>query len=145
VGRDSTPGRWSGTEQAPVGVVRRAFDAFASGDMELLLTLLDTDLEFRPVNALGVMGGTGYGRDAFVEWTHALDREGSAFVASPRRLELVADEIVLVTGVVSQVGQVGGRFASAVAWLFRVRDGRILAAFGYTSEGAARRALNDWS
>jgi ketosteroid isomerase-like protein len=144
VRRQSSLGR-SGTEQAPVELVRRAFDAFASGDLEVLLGMLDADLEFRPVDALGVIGGTGYGRDALYEWAQTLDRGGSAFVASPRRLEIVTDEIVLVTGVVSQVGQVGGRFAAAVAWLFRVRDGRILAAFGYTSEAAARRALNDWS
>lgn len=135
----------SATERAPVVLVRRAFDAFASGDLESLLPLLDADLEFRPVDALGVIGGTGYGRDAFCEWARALDRDGRSFVASPRRLEIVSNELVMVTGVVSQVGQVGGRFAAAVAWLFRVRDGRILAAFGYTSEAAARRALNDWS
>ncbi len=97
------------------------------------------------MDALGLIGGTGYGLDALHALLEELERGGSAPMAVPRTIEVIDDELVLAVGVISERGQVGGRFASAVAWLFRVREGRILAVFGYPTEAAARRALKDWS
>ena len=95
--------------------------------------------------AFGLIGGTGHGLRRCARCWEELERGGSARVVVPRTIEVVDDELVLAVGVISERGQVGGRFASAVAWLFRVREGRILAVFGYPTEAAARRALRDWS
>lgn len=126
-------------------LVRRLFDAFERNDLDAFFALLDPDVEFRPVDALGLVGVTGHGLRALRALLEELERGGSAPMATPRTIEVVDDELVLAVGVISERGQVGGRFASAVAWLFRVREGRILAVFGYPSEAAARRALKDWS
>ena len=91
------------------------------------------------MDAFGLIGGTGYGLQALRALLEELERGGSARWSVPRTIEVVDDELVLAVGVISERGQVGGRFASAVAWLFRVREGRILAVFGYPTEAAARR------
>ncbi len=142
--RDLDPGhRYA--DLAPDELVRYLFDAFARRDFDAFFALLDPDVEFRPVDALGLIGGTGYGLEALHALMEDLERGGSAPMVSPRKIEVVDDELVLAFGVISERGQVGGRFASAVAWLFRVREGRVLAVFGYPTETAARRALKDWS
>jgi ketosteroid isomerase-like protein len=130
---------------APDELVRSFFDAFGRHDLDAFFAVLDPDVEFRPVDAFGLIGGTGYGLQALRALLEELERGGSAPVVVPRTIEVVDDELVLAVGVISERGQVGGRFASAVAWLFRVREGRILAVFGYPTEAAARRALRDWS
>jgi ketosteroid isomerase-like protein len=126
-------------------IVASGFRAFARHDKRALLALLDPELEFRPVNALGLTEGTGRGHEAVLLWMAGIDRAGTEPLASPRTIEMVGADVVLAAGVLSERGLGGGRFAASVAWLFRVRDGLIVSAFGYSSEAAARRALHDWA
>ncbi len=125
-------------------IVASAFHAFARRDKGALLVLLDPQIEFRPVNALGLTEGSGRGHEAVLLWMEGIDRAGTEPLASPRTIEMVGADMVLAAGVLSERGLGGGRFAASVAWLFRVRDGLIVSAFGYSSETAARRALHDW-
>jgi ketosteroid isomerase-like protein len=55
----------------------------------------------------------------------------------------MGDGWVLVSGTTSEKTRGGGRFAAAVAWVFRVRDGLIQSAIGYPNVDEARKALQD--
>jgi len=128
---------------APEDIVGCAFEAFRSREVEELLALLDPELEFRPVTALGLTAPTGHGHRAIQQWIEGIDRSGAEPLAVPRAIERVGDDLVLASGVLSERGRMSGRFAASVAWVFQVRDGRIVSAFGYPSEAAARRAISD--
>jgi ketosteroid isomerase-like protein len=130
-------------QHAPGEIVERAFDAFRARDVGRLLELLDPQLEFRPVTALGLAAPTGRGHGAIELWMERIDRSGAEPLAVPRVIEAVGEDQVLAVGILSERGRMSGRFAASVAWVFRVRDGRIVSAFGYPSESAARRAISD--
>jgi ketosteroid isomerase-like protein len=127
----------------PEDIVRRSFEAFRARNVADLLDLLDPELEFRPVTALGLTAPTGHGHRAIEMWMDGIARSGAEPLAVPRTIELVGDELVLAAGVLSERGRMAGRFAASVAWVFRVRHGRIVSAFGYPSEAAARRAIRE--
>ncbi len=141
---DANPGRvLTRLTAAPEEIVRRSFEAFRARNVTELLDLLDPELEFRPVTALGLTAPTGHGHRAIELWMDGMDRSRAEPLAVPRTIERISDELVLAAGVVSERGRMAGRFAASVAWVFRVRGARIVSAFGYPSEAAARRAISD--
>jgi ketosteroid isomerase-like protein len=102
-------------------VVRRIFDARASGDVRRFMTLVDPDVEVQALPDSRVLRGSA-------EVADALAREASA----PRRVEVeghrfdaLGDDVVLVTGRVRIITPQG--FAdSPAAWSFQVRCERVL-------------------
>jgi ketosteroid isomerase-like protein len=125
----------------PADVVARAFDALGRRDRDGLMALLDPDIEFQPVNALGLAEQTGHGHEDAREWMDEIDREGTEPWLYPRTIEHLGRGVVLVTGIASEKARAGERFAASVAWLVTVRDGRIVSSYGYPTETAARRAV----
>jgi ketosteroid isomerase-like protein len=127
-------------DKAPADVVAAAFAALAKRDRDGLLALLDPEIEFQPVNALGLIEETGHGHEDALRWIDEIDRFGTEPGLHPRTIEDLGNGVVLVAGVASEQARAGGRFASSVAWLVTVRDGRIVSSYGYPSEAVARRA-----
>jgi len=123
-------------------LVRDAYGAFARRDRETLRALCHDSLEFRPVDALGLLGEAMHGFDTACAWVARRENLGYAASMWLRTLEDVGPDHVLGVGVVSERGRTGHGYAATVAWIWRVRDGRIDCVHGYTSEAAARRALN---
>lgn len=142
---EASPGAGGGGvgSSSPTEVVAAAFHAFRQRDRETMLALIDPDVEFRPATGLGLMGETRRGADEALRWFDEMDEADSWLLASARRIEEMGDGWVLVTGTASERARGGGRFAASVAWLFKVRDGRILSSIGYRTESEARRALAD--
>jgi ketosteroid isomerase-like protein len=143
---------WIEAEQGPaqgrVGpaaadVVASAFKALGERDREGLLALLDPEIEFQPVNAFGLVEETGHGHEDALRWMDQIDRDGTQPFLFPQTFEHVGNGVVLVAGIAAEDARTGGRFASSVAWLVTVRDGRIVSSYGYPSEAIARRALGD--
>jgi ketosteroid isomerase-like protein len=130
-------------ESAPADVVAAAFKAFRQQDRTAVLAVIHPDVEFRAVSGLGLIGETRRGAQAALDWFDEMDQDDSWLLASPRTIEDMGNGWVLAAGTMSEKARGGGRFAAIVAWLFRVREGRIQSAIGYPSEGEARRALRD--
>ena len=131
-------------ESEPADLVRTAFSAFRQRDRETIRSISDPDVEFRTVDALGLVGDTRRGLDAVMEWWDQMDSSDSWLRASPRTIEDMGAGWVLVVGTMSETGQSGGRVGASVAWLFRVCDGLLSAAIGFPNETEARRALADF-
>ena len=141
---EANPGPVGGrVAPAPVDVVAAAFKAFRQQDRTAVLALVHPDVEFRYVSGLGLTGETHRGAGAAMDWFDQMDEGDSWLLASPRTIEDMGDGWVLAAGTMSEKARGGGRFAAIVAWLFRIREGRIQSAIAYPSEGEARQALED--
>ncbi|HEX6459490.1 MAG TPA: nuclear transport factor 2 family protein [Thermoleophilaceae bacterium] len=125
-----------------VELVRRAYRAFAADDATRLRSLCHDSLELRPVDALGLVGETLEGFDAACNWVLLRRELGYEVSIWVRTLEEAAPDTVLGVGVVSEHGRTGHGYAATVAWIWHLRDGLIDYVRGYSSEAAARRALN---
>jgi ketosteroid isomerase-like protein len=125
-----------------VDLVRDAYRAFARRDRDALRALCDDSLEFRPVDALGLVGEAMHGFDTACDWVARREELGYVATIWLRTLEEVGSDRVLGVGVVSERGRTGHGYAATVAWIWRVYDGRIDCVHGYPSEAAARRSLN---
>jgi ketosteroid isomerase-like protein len=125
-----------------VELVRRAYRAFARKDQDLLRSLCHDSLEMRPVDALGLVGETIHGFDEACNWVKRRRELGYEVSIWLRTLEEVTPDTVLGVGVVSEHGRTGRGYAATVAWVWHVSGDRIDAVRGYSSEAAARRALN---
>jgi ketosteroid isomerase-like protein len=130
-------------EIAPVDLVRRAYKALARRDGHELWSICDRSLELRPVDGLGLVGDTLHGLDATCQWLERRYPSDYRVSISLGTLEQVSSGCVLVVGVVSERGRTDRGYAANVAWVWRVRDGRIQSVHGYPSEADARRALSD--
>ena len=108
-----------------------------------MLAIMDPEIEFRTVSGLGLMGETGHGADAVLGWFDQMDEDDSWLLASPRTIEDIGDGWVIAVGTASEKARGGGRFAATVAWLFKIRDGRMQSAIGYPSADEARRAVEE--
>jgi ketosteroid isomerase-like protein len=137
------PTRGRAESAAPVDVVARAFKALGERDREGLLALLHPEIEFQPVNALGLVEKTGHGHEDALRWMDEIDRDGTEPWLYPRTMEDLGGGRVLVAGIASEQARTGERFASSVVWVVTVRDGVIVSQYGYLSEEAARKALAD--
>ena len=141
---EANQGRVGGrVESAPADLVAAAFKAFRARDRDAVRTLADPEVEFRVVNALGLIQENHRGIGAVMDWWDDMDRTDSWLLASPRTIEDMGNGWVLVSGTMSEKTRGGGRFAASVAWLFRVRGGLIQSAIGYPSPDEARKALAD--
>jgi ketosteroid isomerase-like protein len=127
-----------------MAVVRHAYDALAQRQLRALEALVHPDVEFRPVDGLGLVGETVHGVSGVRAW---LDSGGRRFSRNHeirvRRMEQVDAQHVLAVGVVSEQGRTGGGYAATVAWVWRVIEGRVRSFRGYASEADARQALSE--
>jgi ketosteroid isomerase-like protein len=130
-------------ESTPLALVRRAYDALASHQLCTLEGIVDSNVEYRPVDGLGLVGETLHGVAAVRAWFESGGRRfAHEQVMHVRHMEQVDAERVLAVGLVSERGRTGGAFAATVAWVWHVSDGRIRVLRGYPSEADARRALS---
>jgi ketosteroid isomerase-like protein len=124
-----------------VELVRSAFDAWNSGDMEGVIERCDPEVEFHPLRAQlegapyrGAEGMRQFARDMLEEWEF---------------LRVLTDELrdcgerVLVLGHFDAKGRASGmdlRFP--VGWVARVREGRIRELRTYSSQDDALAAVS---
>jgi len=123
-------------------LVRQAYRAFATEDVDVLRSLCHDDLLVRPVDGLGLVGETIQGFDAARDWVGRRRQLGYEVSIWLRTLEEVSPGTVLGVGVVSERGRTGHGYAATVAWIWHLTDGRIDSVRGYPNEQAARRALS---
>jgi ketosteroid isomerase-like protein len=131
-------------EGTPLAIVRHAYYALARRQIRALEELVHPNVEFRPVDGLGLVGETVHGVAGVRAWLESGGRRFSGEHAiQVRRMEQIDAHHVLAVGVVSQQGRTGGCYAATVAWIWRVSDGLVRSFCGYPSEADARRALSE--
>lgn len=131
-------------EGGALAIVRHAYDALARRQLCALEELVHPQVEFRPVDGLGLVGETVHGVAGVRAWLESGGRRFSHDQAiQVRRMEQMDAQHVLAVGVVSQQGRTGGCYAATVAWVWRVSDGLVRSFRGYPSEADARRALSE--
>src|SRR5205809_2585740 len=89
-------------DSAPAEVVANAFEAVARRDRDGLMELLDPEIEFQPINALGLVEGTGHGHEDALRWMDEIDRYDTQPWLYPRTMEHLGGGVVLVAGIASE-------------------------------------------
>jgi hypothetical protein len=126
--------------QENVEIVRRGFEAFASGDVAAMLARIDDDLVTRRLAPMPDPG-TWHGRegflDVFVEWTEAFDE----FTAKAEELIDAGDHVVAR---VTQEGRGAGSGVPVTAtfwFVYSTRDGKIVTWDMYSTRSQAFAAV----
>jgi hypothetical protein len=120
-----------------VGVVRMLWAAARENDVEALLSLTTSDVDWRPT-AVGASSGLR-GRAALRSYLDGLRKVGKLVDAHPYSFEAVSD-CVIVSGVLRVRRDDGGIDAIQRWWVYRVARGKIASA---GSHGSRAEALHD--
>jgi ketosteroid isomerase-like protein len=127
--------------EADFEVIRQAWAAFSSGDVEAQLLFLDPDVEIVPFGAS--MEGKSYrGHDGVRHWFHhEIDPNWTEFRTIPEEFRRV-DHRILVFGQWIASGRTSGvRLNVAATWIVEVQDGKIVRWQTYTDRDEALQAL----
>ena len=126
-------------------VIRRAYIAFAERDVEALQAVADESIEISTVTGL-LAGRTGpyMGHDGLTEYMNDLAGTWKRLELRPQQFHPIDDENVLVFGRVRAWHESGGGFLdSANAWLWTVREDRVVAVKVFADPGQARAAFGE--
>ena len=125
-------------------VVRAVFAAFATRDVEGVLALMDTEVEFRPMTSEVVGRTEPYrGHDGMRMYFSDAARVWEELRLTPQEFRVVG-ELVLVTGRVTAVSP-SRTITGSTGWIFRLREGRIVQGRVFRSASDAIRAAAEES
>jgi ketosteroid isomerase-like protein len=127
---------------ANVEIIRRGLDAYNKGDVEAMLETADPDIEFVPLRSL-VVGGSYRGHEGIRQFFEDLDEEWENRVIRNEDFR-ERDDSVLLLGEFEARGKASGvEMHSPVAWLFELRDGKVMRMQAYSNQEEALRAITD--
>ena len=128
--------------QENVELLKKAYEAFARGDVEAVLERLDPDVDWRPAIApiLGVDAVRG--REAVRDFlTRDLFEGFDQFRAEPLEFDDLGDDAVLVTARYVGRGESSGiELDQTFATLYRLRDGKAVSMRDYSTRAQALEA-----
>ena len=126
--------------QENVEIVRRSLDAYARGDMEEVLSLVDPNGELHSAIVGGAEGNVYRGHEGFRRWN-------ADFLETFEEVRNEWDEFrdlgdrVLVFGHVKARGRGSGvELDSSIAWVVTVRRGKVVRAEGFLNRADALKA-----
>lgn len=124
-------------------LIRRAYDAFARRDLDALVAISDESVEVSTVTGL-LAGRTGpyRGHEGLAEYMSDLAGTWKRIELRPQQFNEIDDESVLVFGRV-RAWHDKGFLDSANAWLWTVRDGRVVAVKVFADPSEARAVFGD--
>jgi ketosteroid isomerase-like protein len=123
-----------------VEIVRRAMDAYAGGDIEGMLALVDQDGEIRSAIIGGAEGKSYRGHNGFRTWFAETQESFEELVLELTELRDLGDRVVGFGRVHARGRGSGVELDSATGWVFTVRGGRILRAEGFLDPRKALEA-----
>jgi ketosteroid isomerase-like protein len=124
-----------------VDVVRRMFAAFAERDLDAMLPVMDSDVEFLPVTANLTTGGVPYrGHDGIARYLDDVARVWPELRLFPDELRDGGSVVVALGRVVARGG--GMIIDQPTGWVFSLRDGLIVRAHVYGSHEEALAAAD---
>lgn len=124
-------------------LIRRAYAAFAQRDLETLVAISDESIEVSTVTGL-LAGRTGpyRGHEGLREYMSDLSGTWKRLELRPQQFHSIDDESTLVFGRV-RAWHDKGFLDSANAWLWTIRDDRVVAVKVFADPGEARSAFGD--
>jgi ketosteroid isomerase-like protein len=122
-----------------VDVVRRAFIAWQAGAMGELEALLADDVVWKPTPLSGTGDQIFRGRAGVTEWASAVLSRGGEVRNEIDELRDLGDRVLVLGSVFERVGD-EVRVDAELAWLFQIRDERIVRGEGFLSRDDALRA-----
>jgi ketosteroid isomerase-like protein len=125
-----------------VAVVRRMYEDFGRGDIPGVLAALDPEIEWiESDEEFMPQRGTHVGPDAVAESVlGSLPMNFDEFAAVPLAFH-DAGEVVVVEGRTTGITKAGGKLDAPVAWVWTVRDGKVVRNVNYHDTDAWREAL----
>jgi ketosteroid isomerase-like protein len=129
-----------GPSESDVAVLRSAYAAFNERDAEAFVACFDADAYWLPT--VGAWGegrhyqGHGGVRQVLVDVVN----DWREFVAEPTEFRQVGD-LTLVLGRVRAVSHAGRSIDAPAAWVWEMRDGKVLRLQAYSDPAQAREAL----
>ena len=124
-------------------VIRRAYAAFADRDVDALIALSDESIEVSTVTGLLAGRTEPYrGHAGLSEYMNDIGGTWKRLELRPQQFHAIDDENILVFGRV-RAWHERGFLDSANAWLWTVRDERVIAVKVFADPGEARRVFGD--
>ena len=127
--------------QENVDLIRRGYEAFARGDIEAVVELVDPDVEWHPAIApiLGV--DTIRGREGMREFfTRDLFQGFDEFRAEPLSIEDYGEAVLAVVRYTGRGESSGLEFDQTFFTVYRFRDGRIVSMHDFATRPEALEA-----
>jgi ketosteroid isomerase-like protein len=85
-------------QEENIKIVKQLYDSFSRGDIEAIVEMLSTDVEWgEPMNPYNPTGGTRHGHEGFLEWLNIGQQSEDILVLEPKKM-LVDDDSVAVVG-----------------------------------------------
>jgi uncharacterized protein len=122
-----------------VEVVRRAFDAFNSRDVEGLVAITDPGCEWLPFRAQ-LEGITYRGHEGVRRFVADMDDDWAEFQIHPEQLEDLGERVLVMGRVRGRAGVSGVIVNNLGGFVFEVGDGKITRLVSYSDPEAARAA-----
>ena len=130
------------SEQDNVGVVRRAYENFKSGNIRGVLDSLTDDVDWRLPQIQGVgFSGPRRGREAVGGFFSSLAEEQDVISFEPREFVAQGDKVVALGTYRWRVKRTGREYGGDWAHVFTVRDGKITGFHEYMDSAAAAAAF----
>ena len=128
------------TNQSALTVVQEVFRCFAEHDVPGLMAVLDESIEWHEPDVDVPWRGIHHGHDGFVRWLDIIGRELSDLAVQPHEF-IASDGTVVVLGHESaRVTATGRTYHSDFAFVFRVRNARLVSFRAYHDTDAMIRA-----
>jgi ketosteroid isomerase-like protein len=126
------------SEQESIGLARRAYENFKSGDIKSLLASLTEDVDWRlPEMAnIGFAGGRK-GRERVGEFFADLAESQESLSFEPREFIAQGDKVVALGSYRWRVRKNGRDYGGEWAHVFTIRDGKIAGFHEYMDSAAA--------
>ncbi len=130
------------SEQENVGVVRRAYQNFRSGDIAGILDSVTDDVDWRLPEIAGVpFSGARRGRASVSEFFSSLADAQESVSFEPREFVAQGDKVVALGRYDWRVRRTGREYGGDWAHVFTVRGGRIVGFHEYMDSAGAEAAF----
>jgi ketosteroid isomerase-like protein len=122
----------AGVSEENIAVVRRAYEAFTSRDVDAMAAIADPDIEFLPPHTAGqAREGQPYrGHEGLRLYLEDVARLWGEMQVIPQEFE-ATDDSVIVHGRVYARGKDGLLVDSPMRWDWKLRDGKIVSGRAY--------------
>ena len=126
------------SEQDNVGVVRRAYEDFKTGNIGGVLNSLAEDVDWRLPEMSGIgFSGPRRGREAVAGFFSNLAEEQDAVSFEPREFVAQGDKVVALGTYRWRVKKNGREYGGEWAHVFTIRDGKVVSFHEYMDSAAA--------
>jgi len=108
-----------------VEVVNRSFEAIRNRDIDALLRLYEPEAEFRPLTGTRVESGGYHGHEGIRAYFEEVDTVWEHMLPHADDLRSHGDLVVVSGGCRVRGRESGAETDTPMAWVFRIRDGRV--------------------